>query len=135
MANLDAVSRTLQRMEGRQVDRAGECVISAPGEGEGTIDAEGVYTPPAASERWSGACWVRPSTRATSTRNVDVAGQQVTLHLYDVKVPWDATAEKDDVVTVTTSRDPLLEGRQMIVREVVVREYGASRTLVCQESR
>lgn len=135
MANLDAVARTLRRTQGRQVDKAGVCTISVAGEGEGSFDADGNWTPPIATDRWSGACWVSPSTRATSTRIVDAAGQQVTIHLYDVKVPLDAYAVKGDVVTINESRDSLLVGGSLIVREVVTREHLTARILVCEEAR
>ena len=133
MANLDALARTLERVERRQIDRAGQCTIAAPGVGEGTIDADGNWTPPVATVRWSGACWVRPSSRAS--RTVEVAGAQILLHLTEVKVPIEATVVEGDVLTVTESRDALLERRSLVVREVVFREHSVNRLLICEGSQ
>jgi hypothetical protein len=135
MANLDAVARTLRRNQDRQVVKAGACVITTPGSGEGVVDGDGNYTPPPASARYEGPCWVSPSTRATSTREVNVSGTQVNIHLYDVKVLLDCDAAKDDVVTITESRDHLLVDAHLVVREVVNREHLTGRVLVCEESR
>lgn len=131
MANLDAVSRTLRGMESRQVQQAGKGTISAPGEGQGTIDPDGTYHPPEGSTRWSGRIWVGRPSRGAS-RTVEVAGGQVLLHMIEVKVPFDAEVEEGDIITLTESRDPKLIGRHLRVREVIVREYGGERLLICE---
>lgn len=109
-----------------------ECVISQPGSGDGTIDAAGVWSPAAGSQRWAGGCRARPAQGQLGSRTVDFAGQQLTLHLYEVQVPWAAEAAKDDVIKFTKSRDHLLEDAEMVVREVTLDEWGVTRILVCE---
>lgn len=119
--NPDAVHETLERFESRIVEQGGRCTITRGTHPDVTTVASGV------------PCWVRPSLRAT--REVEAGGATIILHLYDVKVPLETAAEKGDVLTVTESRDAHLQGRFLTVREVVTREWRASRVLVCQESR
>lgn len=78
-------------------------------------------------------CAVRPSLRANT--EASVGGDQVALHVYDVRVPWDLDVERGDVVTVTVSDDPQLVGRHLTVVEVSGDEWGALRILICHESR
>lgn len=79
-------------------------------------------------------CLVLPST--SLTREVDVAaGGQVTLNMYEVHLPVDTDVARDDVLTVTTSRDADLVGRWLRVFEVVVGEWTSSRTVICEEPR
>jgi hypothetical protein len=66
---------------------------------------------------------------------VDLAGEQIALSMYDLKVPHDLDARKDDVFEPTTSRDPNLIGRHLVVREVVYDEWVVTRVLICEESR
>ena len=78
-------------------------------------------------------CVVRPSQQHTT--EVTSGGQQVSLHVYEVRVPWDLDVERGDMLTVDKSRDPKMVGRALTVVEVVADEWAATRMVVCQESR
>lgn len=131
MVNLEATSRTLRRMERRQVNRAGRCDILR-GTGEGTFDADGNWTPGGETVASGVRCWIAPSLRRGAVRTVDVAGAQVTLPLFEVKVPHDTDVQELDVVKPTVSRDPALIGSDLVVRQVTVGEYLVSRVLICE---
>jgi hypothetical protein len=128
----DVMLAMLRRDEEEQL--TARCDITRPADGGATIDADGRYTPaPASTVHADYPCRVRPSQRAT--RTVDFGGEQVTVHLYDVKVPQDCAAKKGDVVTVRASRDAALVDRPLIVREATHDEYVVTRVLLCEESR
>ena len=78
-------------------------------------------------------CVVRPSQQART--EVSSGGEQVSLHVYDVRVPWGLDVERGDVLTVDSSRDPQMVGRSLTVIEVTADEWAATRMVVCQESR
>lgn len=79
-------------------------------------------------------CVVRPSSNATV--DVDVAGgEQVAIHMYDVRLPVDQDVSRGDVITITQTADPLLQGRWLSVFEVVNDEWMTTRIAVCKEDR
>lgn len=78
-------------------------------------------------------CRVRPSQRAVT--EVQSGGEEVALHLYDVRLFADQDVARGDVVTVTRSADPLLVGRWLTVVEVVTDEWQTTRIAVCMEGR
>ena len=78
-------------------------------------------------------CLVRPSQRATT--EVSSGGEQVSLAVYDVRVPYDTELRRGDVVTLTRSQDVLQVGEWVTVVEVVVDEWTASRVAVAHRSR
>lgn len=79
-------------------------------------------------------CVVRPSSHAVV--DVDLAGaEQVAIHAYDVRLPVDQDIARGDVVTVTRSADPLMQGRWLTVFAVVTDEWVTTRIAVCKEDR
>ena len=78
-------------------------------------------------------CVIRPSQRAVD--EVGDGGRQVRMFMYDVRLPVDVDVQAGDVLTVTSSRDALLVGRWLTVREVVADSEQTSRILVCEEGR
>lgn len=97
------------------------CRIDRPGVGDWVLDPEtGISTPPDPTLIMSGPenCRVQPDT-LTQGRQIVVGDQVVTLHRYRASIPWDAPQILvDDVLTVLQSKDPLLTGRPLIVRDV-----------------
>ena len=78
-------------------------------------------------------CLVRPSQRATT--EVSSGGEQVSLSVYDVRVPYDTDLRRGDGITLTRSQDVLQVGEWVTVVEVVVDEWTASRVAVAHRSR
>lgn len=86
----------------------GTCRITRP-EGEGTLDGDGVWHPPAAAEVYRGPCRI---TAPAGISNPLVGDQPTGMGDYKVAIRWD-TAEilEHDVVEVLTAADPQLPGR------------------------
>ena len=79
-------------------------------------------------------CGVRPSDRVAREDEL-ASGGVAHLHLFDVRLPYDQDVVKGDVLTITTSRDPQLEGRYLTVVQVLTTETVTTRTVICEESR
>lgn len=77
-------------------------------------------------------CVVRPSNM--SNTQVSSGGEQVGLHLYDVRLPYDTDIRRGDVLTITRSRDPQMVGRWITVREATIDEELTSKVVVAEES-
>ena len=77
-------------------------------------------------------CVVRPSQM--SNTQVSSGGEQVGLHLYDVRLPYDTDVRRGDVLTITRSRDPQMVGRWITVREATIDEELTSKVVVAEES-
>jgi hypothetical protein len=123
--------RMLRREDERTLESRG---ILRRGTGEGTFDADGNWTPGGSAVATDVPCRIRPSLSSRSTRTVDVGGVQITLSMYDLKVPHDLDAREGDVFEPTVSRDASLIGRHLVVREVVFDEWVVTRVLVCEAS-
>lgn len=62
---------------------------------------------------------------------VDAAEQSVTVSGYLVTVPADTSPARGHLVTVTATNDPLLEGRELRVTDVVLGSLRFERDLFC----
>ncbi len=81
-------------------------------------------------------CLIRPAMGRSTSSEVEVVGAEtVAVHVYDVKFRFDQDVQRDDVVTVTRTADPLLQGRWLSVHGVVNDEWLTSRIAVCTEDR
>lgn len=91
----------------------------------------GVYTPTVVSQ-YSGPCLVRPQAPASAQ-----AGQElIEQRNYRVFLPYTVTAVKvDDVVTVTSIFDGVLNGKQLIVRNILADTYNTRRVLECEDNQ
>lgn len=110
------------------------CVITRGTTGT-VYDAESdSYTTTAGATVYTGPCRVKP--RDNMDRQVDAAGETVTLWPYVVSVPMSATGiELDDTVTVTAaSLDPDLLGLVLRVRTSPVGSHLTARRLGCEET-
>lgn len=110
---------------------ADTCVITEPG--EPTFDpGTGTYTPGAGTTIYDGACIVRPLTAS----DVQAGEQQVELRGYLVMVPWDTTGVgPDQLVAVTSTRDPVLNGKELVVRNVASDSYVTRRAVFCDDNQ
>lgn len=91
----------------------------------------GVYAP-SDTPQYSGTCLVRPQ----SPGSVEVGGEQVELRRYLVILPHDeADVAVDDIVTVTSTRDLQLNGKQLVVRNVRTDTYNTTRKLDCEDNQ
>ena len=80
-------------------------------------------------------CLIRP-TSDRGTQEVDVVqGDTVTLPLYGVRVPADADIARNDVVTVTSSGDPLFTGKWFTVVSVNPDTYVATRMVTVRQEQ
>jgi hypothetical protein len=92
----------------------------------------GTYTGPADTTVYSGPCRVMP--RAQGETLVNVGDQPITLRVYDVSLPHDATGIKvDDYWVTDTAADAELVGRRLRVLNVGWSSVQAGRRLVCQD--
>lgn len=78
-------------------------------------------------------CRIMPST--VGTAETSSGGESVALHAFKVRVPKGTDAFRDDVLTVTKSRDPEMVGKWLTVSEVVNDTYQITKVLICREGR
>lgn len=79
-------------------------------------------------------CVVRPA-RGGGRSEIVQGGEAVTLHFYDVRLPYDQDVRRGDVLTVTRSDDPQMVDRAVTVRESTIDSEQTSRLVVAEESR
>lgn len=101
---VDPLLQMVRRDEADTFDSS--CRITEPG--EGFHDADGVWHPPAANTVYTGPCSFLPTE--TMVRTVDVAGAQLELYPYAVKVPASTPVKEDHVVEITACPDPAALG-------------------------
>lgn len=78
-------------------------------------------------------CVVVPEDRVA--REVEVGGETVRLHLYQVTLLPDQDVAKDDVITMTETRDAHLSGRHLTVLEVMSDDWLTNRRVLAMEGR
>jgi len=78
-------------------------------------------------------CKVRPSERASA--EVASGGDQVTLGVFDVVVPYGTDLQRGDVLTLTRSYDDMQVGWWCTVVEVLVDEEVTNRVAIGHRSR
>jgi hypothetical protein len=90
------------------------CTIATPG-ADPVFNPSTGYSDADGDEVYDGPCRLRPSSGST----VDAGGAVLTLHRYDLTVPWDTTGlTVGQVVTITDSNDPSLVGRTYRIVDV-----------------
>ena len=115
---------------GRRLNRS-TCVVSRPG-GEPVFDPDtGTYTDPEDVEVYSGGCKIAPTG---GERVVEFGEGPVTIRTYDVNLDGPvAGIEVGDTVTVSGSRDPKLNGTDLVVLDVPGSDWMTNRHLVVEE--
>lgn len=106
------------------------CRITA--KGAGFLDANDVWQP-ASTEVYSGPCAFLPSSSQSAVSEVNVAGQQVALHPYTIKVPADTPAERGHVVQITACPDAGAVDEFFTVRAVQFSQWQVNRLLGCEQ--
>jgi hypothetical protein len=129
-----SVSTFVDRMRRRQVDvMLSEATVTRPS-GDLTY-ADGVETPADGDELYSGACNPMPTgTTTTVERRTEHGAEQITVHLYRVKFPWDADPfAVDDLIAMTASKDPTFAGVTLQITDVERSDYQVSRVYLAIE--
>lgn len=106
------------------------CTIRSPGRPE--YDADLGYDVTTTGDTvYSGPCRLRP----TGGDRIVIAGEApITLRMYDLTLPWDATGLKvDQVVTLDESNDPHSDGRTFTVTDIQGGTDTAYRRLIVEE--
>jgi len=79
-------------------------------------------------------CVVRPAAAQGQLETVS-GGEQVALHMYDVRLPYQQDIVRGDVLTVTRSADDLAVGRWLTVVQVITDDEQTTRIVIAKESR
>ena len=83
--------------------------------------------------KWSGRCWVRPKDRDPGV--VTVAGQLLTVNVYDVWLPVDANYGDAKMIEFTDAPgDPKMVGTRLTIAASALDDWQVARRLVCQRS-
>lgn len=106
------------------------CVISTPVEPVYDPDT-GDYPDVTGTIVYDGKCRVRPSA---GPRVVNAGEDTVSLHTYDVWLPWDTTGVEIDQLVTVTSDDPHLTTRVLRVIDVQGGSETPHRKLVCEDT-
>lgn len=106
--------------------------ITRAGVGDGTIDPDSTWVPPAPTTVYEDDLRVQPEP--TQDRVVVVGDRAVTLHRYRASIRWDANQVLvDDVLTLDRSADPQLIGRPLVVRDVTYDTFQVRRYLLLED--
>lgn len=113
------------------------CRIDAGPADLGTFNSTtGQYTPPPATEVYTGPCQVQV-TDSLAARTSDVGGAEITVQRLSVKVPITAVGIKvNHVVTITAvgeGSDPELVDRRYRIEATHAKTYATARRLQCEE--
>jgi hypothetical protein len=91
----------------------------------------GEYTPTEVVH-YSGACLARPM----SPGSTEVGEEQIEQRDYLVVIPWDKVAvEIDDIVKMTSTFDGVLNGKELVVRNIRADTYNTARKLLCEDNQ
>lgn len=91
----------------------------------------GVYTPTEATQ-YTGACLVRPQ----SPTSVSAGQELVEKRDYLIMVPYTVTAVAvDDIVKVDSTRDGVLDIKELVVRNVRTDSLNTVRKLDCEDNQ
>ena len=114
---------------GRRLNRS-TCVITRVVKGEFNHDT-GKYDDDTEIEVYSGGCKIVPTG---GERVVEFGEGPVTIRTYDVNLDGPvAGVEVGDTVTVSGSRDPKLNGAELVVLDVPGSDWMTNRHLVVEE--
>lgn len=106
------------------------CVIKRQ-TGESFNSSTGV-TIPTYTTQYSGACLWRPGMRTDE----QFGEEQVELRFGTLFIPYDEDdPQVDDLVDMTSTRDGVLNGKQLVVRNVVTDTYNTKRALYCEDNQ
>lgn len=106
------------------------CVINRKSAGA-LNTTTGEYTP-TDTPQYSGSCLVRPKDPYTAV----IGEELVELRGYLVIIPYsEEDVAVDDVVTVTSTFDGVLDGKNLIVRNVRADTYNTARKLDCEDNQ
>ena len=107
------------------------CVVSRP-DGEPVFDPDtGQYVDPPSQTLYDGPCKVVPTG---GERVVEFGEGPVTVRTYDINLDGPASGiEVGDMVTVSGSRDPKLNGAELVVLDVPGSDWMTNRHLVVEE--
>ena len=79
-------------------------------------------------------CVIRPSATPGQIETTSGA-EQVALHMYEVRLPYQQDVVRDDVFTVERSPDDLAVGRFLTVVQVITDDEQTTRIVIAKESR
>ena len=85
---------------------------------------------------YTGPCRLKPNADGNTGRDTELGdAQNITLHRYPVRLPWDATPEirRDDRLTITASDDVWLVGRPLEVVDVAYAGTSTVRKLIVED--
>lgn len=108
------------------------CTITGPDERD-YDPATHRYTTTAGDPVYTGACRL---TRSGTSDRVVLAGEgPVSLRLFDLTLPWDTTGlAVNQIVTITSSDDPQLDGRTYRVVDIQGNSETAYRRVVVEDT-
>jgi hypothetical protein len=91
----------------------------------------GEYAPTEVSH-YSGPCLARPMSPSSN----EVGEEQIEQRDYLVVIPWDEVAvEIDDIVKMTSTFDGVLNGKELVVRNIRADTYNTARKLLCEDNQ
>lgn len=109
------------------------CTITRPSTAVATVDPETlVRTPASPTVIYDGGCTAQPAPYGD--RVVITGDTQVVIRKYVVSIDADAASiDVDDVVVLTTTEDPLLLGRPLVVVDVTGDTFQSRRLIICED--
>ena len=91
----------------------------------------GTYTP-SEETHYSGPCLYRP----LSPGSADVGEEQIEQRDGLLVIPWNADlVQIDDIVRMTSVYDGVLDGKEMVVRNIRVDTYNTARKLLLEDNQ
>lgn len=128
---MSIASDTVAYFRTEWADRLVDSCVFAPRVLGGLDTTTGVH-PTSGTPTYSGPCLVRPQSAASV-----VAGEElIEQRGYLVVLPWDAVGVGiDDIGTVTSTFDGVLNTKQVVVRNVRADTYNTARKLDCEDNQ
>lgn len=97
-----------------------------------SFDADTGQTTSTYTNQYSGGCLWRPGIQLDD----QFGEQQVELRFGTLYIPYDETdPEPDDLVDMTSTRDGVLDSKQLVVRNVSHDTYNTRRILYCEDNQ
>jgi hypothetical protein len=127
-----SIIQTINRARRASATRLLDSCVFTRGDGDGTLDAEGVWTPTEPTLVYAGPCWVGKLEALTDPkRRTD---QMLTDTPFTIVVPWNAARfEVGDVGVLTSSRDPYASDRVWRVTNVPTDSWQVETRLPVEE--
>lgn len=106
------------------------CIVKR--ETSASFSASTGVTTPTYTNQYSGSCLVRPM----SATGASFGEQRTEARRYMVFIPYDENEPQvGDLVDVTSTRDGILNGKQLVVRNVGTDSYNTRRILDCEDEQ